>query len=141
MPLPRIQSVLIHKNLFFQANKYVSIWDNGNRESVTVDSYMSAVDAMKPDAYVALCDGETPKNCPTKRIAKSVAKTLQCLDDTLVLASLKTSTEMSIETSTEVSTETSKKTSKETSTFLFGVVEGGYDAKARRLSAEQLAKR
>ncbi len=116
-----------------QANKYVSIWDNGNRESVTVDSYMTAVDAMKPDAYVALCDGETPKNCPTKRIAKSVAKTLQCLDDTLVLASLKTSNEMS--------TEMSKKMSKETSTFLFGVVEGGYDAKARRLSAEQLAKR
>jgi hypothetical protein len=113
-----------------QANKYVSIWDNGNRESVTVDTYMTAVDAMKPDAYVALCDGETPKNCPTKRIAKSVAKTLQCLDDTLVLASLKTSKETSTETSKE-----------ETSTFLFGVVEGGYDAKARRLSAEQLAKR
>jgi hypothetical protein len=94
---------------------------------------MSAVDAMKPDAYVALCDGETPKNCPTKRIAKSVAKTLLCLDDTLVLASLKTSK--------EISTETSKEMSKETSTFLFGVVEGGYDAKARRLSAEQLAKR
>ncbi len=120
-----------------QANKYVSIWDNGNRESVTVDSYMSAVDAMKPDAYVALCDGETPKNCPTKRIAKSVAKTLQCLDDTLVLAALKTSKEMTVEMSTEMS----KKTSTETSTFLFGVVEGGYDAKARRLSAEQLAKR
>jgi hypothetical protein len=130
-----------------QANKYVSIWDNGNRESVTVDTYMSAVDAMKPDAYVALCDGETPKNCPTKRIAKSVAKTLQCLDDTLVLASLKTSKEMTVEMSTEMSKKTSKEmsteTSKEisTSTFLFGVVEGGYDAKARRLSAEQLAKR
>ncbi len=128
-----------------QANKYVSIWDNGNRESVTVDTYMSAVDAMKSDAYVALCDGETPKNCPTKRIAKSVAKTLQCLDDTLVLASLKTSKEMTLEISKEMSKEmtleTSKETSTETSTFLFGVVEGGYDAKARRLSAEQLAKR
>jgi hypothetical protein len=26
--------------LGYHANKYVSIWDNGNRESVTVDSYM-----------------------------------------------------------------------------------------------------
>jgi len=29
--------------LGYHANKYVSIWDNGNRESVTVDSHLVTI--------------------------------------------------------------------------------------------------
>jgi len=71
--------------LGYHANKYISIWDNGNRVSVTVDSYMAGVEAFKPNAFVALCDGETPKNSPSKRIQKSVVKTVDCLNDTCVI--------------------------------------------------------
>ena len=108
--------------LGYHANKYVSIWDNGNRESVTVTSYMSAVDAMRPNAFVALCDGETPKESQGKRIAKAVAQTINCLDDTLVAREAAAA-------------------KVECSPILFGAFEGGYDVKARRMAAEQMAKR
>jgi hypothetical protein len=54
---------LVKFDYFIQTNKYVSLWDNGNRENVTVDVYMKGVNAMKPTAFVALNDGETSKNC------------------------------------------------------------------------------
>ena len=76
---------------------------------------------MLPSAYVALCDGETPKNCPPKRIVKAVAKSIQCIDDTLTVLT--------------------RKPKDESSPLLFGALEGGYDAKSRRLSAEQMSKR
>jgi len=53
-------------NFLFQGNKSVSLWDNCNRETITVDLYMQGINAMKPAAFVALCDGETPKDCPSK---------------------------------------------------------------------------
>ena len=106
--------------LGYHANKYVSIWDNGNRESVTVASYMSAIEAMKPNAFVALCDGETPKDCQGKRIAKAVAQTINCLDETLVAR---------------------ENAKVDCPPILFGAFEGGYDVKARRMSAEQIVKR
>ena len=83
---------------------------------------MTGVEALKPSAFVALCDGETPKNCPAKRVAKRVAKslnkTVENFDDTLVVMSR-------IETSAAV----------------FAAIEGGFDSKMRRMSAEKMSKR
>ena len=104
--------------LGYHAHKYVSIWDNGNRVSVTVDTYMAGVEAMKPNAFVALCDGETPKDSAPKRIAKSATRTIEYLDDTHVVMSRST-----------------------TSASVFAAIEGGYDAKMRRTSAELTSKR
>jgi hypothetical protein len=71
--------------LGYHGNKFVSIWDNGNRAGVTVDAYMAGIEAMNPSAFVALCDGETPKNCPAKRLAKAVSKSAEYLDDTAIV--------------------------------------------------------
>ena len=79
---------------------------------------MTGVEALKPSAFVALCDGETPKNCPAKRVAKSLNKTVENFDDTLVVMSR-------IETSAAV----------------FAAIEGGFDSKMRRMSAEKMSKR
>ena len=104
--------------LGYHANKYVSIWDNGNRVSVNVDSYMAGIEAMKPNAFVALCDGETPKDSAAKRIAKSATRTIEYLDDTFVVLSRS-----------------------QTTASVFAAVEGGHDAKMRRTSAELTSKR
>lgn len=127
--------------LIFQTNKYISLWDNGNRENVTVDLYMKGVNAMKSTAFVALSDGETPKNCPglhspcqnthekiyffftnllAKRLTKSVVRTLDFLDDTLRIL-------------TDVQ-EGSKP-------MIFGSIQGGYDEELRKKSVEQTMSR
>ena len=71
---------------------------------------------MKPDAFVALCDGDTPKEASKKRISKAVTKSLSLLDDCLTNFTYR-------------------------SPFLFASVQGGYDVDARKASAKQVAAR
>ena len=41
---------------------------------------MRAISAMRPDIFVAICDGEAPKGASNKRLSRSVSKTLEFLD-------------------------------------------------------------
>ena len=73
--------------------------------------------AIRPDAFVALCDADTPKDAPNKRLSKAVTKTLELLDDTLINYTMTSHP------------------------FLFASIQGGYDVKARRACAKQAAER
>jgi len=120
----------------YHSNKYISLWDNGDRMNTDAVSYERGLKAMRPEAFVALCDADTPKPPPpsddkakgeavskavrtsgsNKRLSKAVKKSLELLDATLTNYSLR-------------------------QPFLFASVQGGYDMKARRASVNQVAKR
>ena len=99
----------------YHSNKSISLWDvAGNRVAVDFSLYNEALKSLKPDAYVPLCDGETPKNSTYKRISKACTRTLQYLD---------------------------KHIEQKDDCFIFGAVEGGFDIEARKNNAEQVSKR
>ena len=58
----------------------MALWHKGNRYSVNATGYMRAISAMRPDIFVAICDGEAPKGASNKRLSRSVSKTLEFLD-------------------------------------------------------------
>ncbi|XP_011873199.1 PREDICTED: queuine tRNA-ribosyltransferase subunit QTRTD1 homolog isoform X2 [Vollenhovia emeryi] len=101
----------------FQQLDSVSIWSRTGRIAVSASKYMEFVQALKPDLYVALCDGDTNINSGAKRVTKAVrrSKTLleQCLDIHLRTDALK-------------------------SKGILGPVEGGYNLQAREESIDYL---
>jgi queuine tRNA-ribosyltransferase subunit QTRTD1 len=114
----------------YHTNKDISLWDcTGNRVPVDFNLYNRGVHAMRPDAYVSLCDGETPKNCPKKRIAKATAKSLKFLDQHLAHTC-------------EISdNDDAPKLCAVKESFIFGAIEGGYDIETRKYSAKELSER
>ena len=101
----------------YNSKKSIALWDNGDRMATTSGSYERGLKAMKPDAYVALCDGDTPKDASNKRLSKAVSQTVKLLDDCLTNYTLSSHP------------------------ILFASVEGGYDLQARRACAKQVAQR
>lgn len=114
----------------YHTNKDISLWDStGNRVPVDFDLYNRGVHAMRPDAYVSLCDGETPKNCPKKRISKATAKSLKFLDQHL-------------EHACEISDAgDAPKLCAVKDSLIFGAIEGGYDTETRKYSSKELSER
>ena len=116
----------------YHTNKDISLWDaTGNRFPVNFSLYNRGLQSMIPDAFVSLCDGETPYTCPKKRVAKASAKSLQFLDQHLEHIS---------------KTENSDKNFGEScmlqrKSCIFGAIEGGYDIELRRTSAKQVSER
>ena len=104
----------------YHNNNSVSVWWRENREIVTADKYIRSTELVKPQAMVALCDGDTPPGCSNKRISKSVSKTVQFLD----------SCQEMMEFSSSLG-----------SSSLIAAVEGGLDMKARAKSAKELRAR
>lgn len=101
----------------YNSRKSIALWDNGDKVPITSGSYEKGIKAMRPDAYVALCDGDTPKDTSNKRLSKAVSQTVELLDDCLTNYTLSSHP------------------------FLFASVQGGYDLKARRACAKQVAQR
>lgn len=65
----------------YNGNKFSSLWTKGGRRTVTPDAMASdIVTILKPDAYQALCDCDTPTDAQEKRLKKSVDRTLKFLD-------------------------------------------------------------
>ena len=99
----------------YHTNKDISLWDAaGNRVPVNFSFYNKALQSMKPDAYVSLCDGETPRNCAHKRICKATTRTLRFLDQHI---------------------------EQKSNSFIFGAVEGGFDIETRKTTAKQVSER
>ena len=99
----------------YHSNKSISLWDAaGNRVPVDFSLYNKAINSLKPDAYVPLCDGETPKNSTSKRISKACTRTLQYLDNHLEHKS---------------------------DHFIFAAVEGGFDIEARKTNSIKVSER
>lgn len=101
----------------YHSNKHISLWDNDDRMSISLSTYCDGVRAMKPTAFVALCDGDTPRVTSNKRVSKAVNRSLSLLDETLLDHEA------------------------DRGPLLFAAVEGGYDEKGRRASARQVATR
>ncbi len=104
----------------FTENKTVSVFYRGQRERLTPARYMEAVSAARPRIFVALCDGQTPRDCSAKRMSRSVTKTLDYLDDCIRLKG---------------------ESEPLSSTLVFGAVEGGRSREWRRWSAARTARR
>ena len=116
--------------LGYHTNKDISLWDStGNRVPVNFALYNRAIHAMRPDAYVPLCDGETPKDCPKKRVAKATAKSISFLDQHLEKTCYKENSDNNVDPPSQT-----KKDS-----LIFGAIEGGFDVEARKVSAKQVA--
>lgn len=104
----------------YHNNNSVSVWWRENRELVTAEKYIRTTELVKPQAMLALCDGDTPPGCSNKRISKSVSKTVQFLDSCLEMMEFSSSL---------------------ASSSLIAAVEGGLDMKARTKSAKELRAR
>ena len=98
----------------------VSVFRHGNKVKMTADTYAAAVAAAAPDAAVALCDGETPRGCSSKRLSKAVSKTERMLDTCL---------------------ERLKKAPPDQSPLILAALEGGYDRQRRSQAARGIAQR
>jgi len=104
----------------YNQKKSVSIWQYGTNQ-IHFDplKFMSLMEAIKPAAMLALCDGDTPAGCSNKRVSHSVAKSVEFLESCIEKASISPILE---------------------STPIIGAVEGGLELKARRKSAGEVAK-
>ncbi|XP_073972993.1 queuine tRNA-ribosyltransferase accessory subunit 2 [Rhodnius prolixus] len=104
----------------YNGKNSISIWSNSGRMSLDANRYMDLMEAFRPDMYQALCHGDTNINSKKKKIKKAVDITAFLLDECLARHN---------------------KSEVLQSSAIFGVVEGGYDLDARRLSAKLLAER
>ena len=104
----------------YHNNNSVSVWWRDNRELVTAEQYIRSTELVRPQAMVALCDGDTPPGCSNKRISKSVSKSVQFLDSCQEMMEFSSSLGCS---------------------SLIAAVEGGLDMKARAKSAKELRAR
>ncbi|XP_054711693.1 queuine tRNA-ribosyltransferase accessory subunit 2-like [Uloborus diversus] len=104
----------------YNVKKGVSVWTHGGKKLLNTDQFMSAVKAMKPIWYQALCDSDTPRDSSKKRLNKAVDHSLRFLDECL---------------------EEHKKCSELENTSIFGTIQGGYDLFLRKKSAQETALR
>ncbi len=105
----------------FTENKTVSVFYRNNRDKLTSSRFVTAcASAALPNAIVALCDGQTPKDSSSKRLQKSVNRSAEFLDE--CIAEL-------------------EKLDVESKPALFASVTGGRSREWRKRSAEAAAKR
>jgi len=105
----------------YNKNKSVSVWQFGtNQEHVDPLRYIESAKNIKPAVFLALSDGDTKPNCSSKRISKSVSKSLEFLDSCLEKASICPVLE---------------------DTSIIAAVEGGLELKARVKSAQETASK
>jgi queuine tRNA-ribosyltransferase subunit QTRTD1 len=102
----------------YNTNKSVSVWGECNqREVVDPAHLMKGFRALKPDAFVALCDSDIPKDGTAKRIMKATRNTLKftcdCLDDL--------------------------RQSNDDDGVVIGAIEGGFDKVARAKESKTMA--
>ncbi|XDB46588.1 hypothetical protein AB1E18_000203 [Capra hircus] len=106
----------------YVTNKSVSVWGVGGRVEMTASKFMAILQALQPDWFQCISDGEATCNEATsiKRARKSVDRTLLFLDNCLKL---------------QEESEVLKKSS------IIGVIEGGDVTEERLRSARETAKR
>ncbi|XP_022107072.1 queuine tRNA-ribosyltransferase accessory subunit 2-like isoform X2 [Acanthaster planci] len=98
----------------------VSVWASGGRRKLTVEGFLDLQEALQPDWMEALADGDTPVSSSTKRVKKSVDRTLEFLDQCL---------------------DAQRRRQKLRDIDVFGVIEGGELLEERLRSACETAKR
>ena len=87
---------------------------------ISSTAYLDLVSCIKPQAFQSLCDSDTPKDAPNKRIGHAVKRSLQYLDDLYLRQ----------ENGPTIATAP-----------VFGSVVGGFDLKSRLISVEDVSGR
>lgn len=68
----------------YHDKKAVSLWTRGGRKLVDAPTYMSCMEALKPDVFQMLADCDTTPSSSAKRVKTSVDATLKfatiCVD-------------------------------------------------------------
>ncbi|KAL5011471.1 hypothetical protein ScPMuIL_010022 [Solemya velum] len=98
----------------------VAVWSRGGKIKVDVPSFMKIQEALQPDWYQALSDGDTSETSSDKRVQKAVDRTLAFLDEILA---------------------EHRKMERLKNSEVFGVIEGGYNIEERLRSAKETAAR
>ncbi|KAL3871143.1 hypothetical protein ACJMK2_039160 [Sinanodonta woodiana] len=104
----------------FNEKSGIAIWGKGGKTKIDVDLFMKIQEALLPDWYQALSDGDTSKDTSKKRAGKSVQRTLTFLDQII---------------------ERHSQSERLKNSALFGVIEGGYSEKDREHSAKETSAR
>eukprot|EP00088_Acartia_fossae_P018368 TRINITY_DN20614_c0_g2_i1.p1 TRINITY_DN20614_c0_g2~~TRINITY_DN20614_c0_g2_i1.p1 ORF type:complete len:378 (-),score=48.48 TRINITY_DN20614_c0_g2_i1:36-1169(-) len=105
----------------YHNNKCISVFNNSNRDMIDLRKYIEFVKVAKPDVWIPLCDGDTPKETSKKRISKAVKKSLEYLDHCLEIK--------------DVSPEIGA------GSAIVAAVQGGNELSARKYSAKETATR
>ena len=71
----------------------ISLWTRGGRKLVDAQTYISCVEALKPDIFQAMVDGDTTSSSSFKRVKRSVDDTVKF---TGICAELKNNSEVCI---------------------------------------------
>ncbi|XP_041480899.1 queuine tRNA-ribosyltransferase accessory subunit 2-like [Lytechinus variegatus] len=98
----------------------VSIFTPSGRTKIDVGLFITLQEAIQPDWFEALCDGDTPQGCSVKRTRKAVDRTLTLLDTCL---------------------EAHQKSEILRNSDILGVIEGGQIVAERQRSAKETALR
>ncbi|GFN77598.1 queuine tRNA-ribosyltransferase accessory subunit 2 [Plakobranchus ocellatus] len=98
----------------------VAVWGKGGKFKMDPSLFVKVQEALRPDWFQALSDGDTDKHTAKKRLAKAVNNTLDFLDGILELTK-------------------NNKILKDAS--LIGAIEGGFDEEERKRSAKETAAR
>ncbi|KAK3579931.1 hypothetical protein CHS0354_014042 [Potamilus streckersoni] len=104
----------------FNEKSGIAIWGKGGKTKIDVDLFIKMQEALLPDWYQALSDGDTSKDTSRKRAGKSVQRTLTFLDQIV---------------------ERHSQSERLKNSALFGVIEGGYSEKDREHSAKETSAR
>lgn len=70
-------------NKGFQQTDSISVWSRHGRHTLNAEEYMNIVDVIKPDIYLALCDGDTDCHSTAKHVQKSVRRSENLLKQCL----------------------------------------------------------
>ncbi|XP_053381044.1 queuine tRNA-ribosyltransferase accessory subunit 2-like isoform X2 [Mercenaria mercenaria] len=98
----------------------IGLWGKGGKIKLDRDGFVKLQEAVLPDLFQCMSDGDTDKTCTSKRARKSVDRTLNFLDDIL---------------------EKVKKSQRLQKSVMFGSLVGGYDLRERqRCTRETLAR-
>lgn len=84
--LATIQSSFMETRSGFTERETVSTWTRNGRVALKPDSYMQSISSLHSDMFEALHDADTPRGCPTKRLAKSLGNSMAHLTACLELA-------------------------------------------------------
>ncbi|KAH9507394.1 Queuine tRNA-ribosyltransferase accessory subunit 2 [Bulinus truncatus] len=98
----------------------VAVWGKGGKIKLDTSLFMKIQESFSPDWFQAMSDGDTDLDCGNKRLAKSVNRTLDFLDEIV---------------------EAKRKSEVLRNSSLIGVIEGGFSEKERKRSAVETAAR
>ena len=65
----------------YNTKQTVAFWRIGGKVDISPESYMNAIETLKPDIYQLLADGDVKKSDSRKRILKSIERSIRFLED------------------------------------------------------------